>query len=63
MTTVLLNITESNNNWNRSVLDMSWREREVTHGLQTPERAERAAVKPQTGHAQISPDAKHPSKQ
>jgi hypothetical protein len=63
MKTVLLNISESNNNWNKSVLDMSWREREAARGFQPSKPAVEANVKPKTGPAQTSPDAKHSSGQ
>jgi len=33
MTTVLLNITDFNNDWNKSVLEMSRRERSLSRGF------------------------------
>jgi hypothetical protein len=61
MKTVLLNISESNNDWNMAVLDMSWRERDATHGFPPPKRVVEATQPVAT--SQASPNAKHPSGQ
>ncbi len=64
MNTFLLNISPFNNDWNKSVLDMSWRERDVARGIAMPaKRDAKAVVKPHASAAPTSPNAKHSSEQ
>ncbi len=64
MKTVLLNISDFNNEWNRSVLDMSRRDREAARGIIAPaKRTAETTVRPQANPSPVSPDVKYPPKQ
>ena len=60
MKSVLLNLSEFNNNWNKSLLDMSWNERLAARGVVASQRTNRRGDSqvPDSQRAQAAPNNK-----